>query len=110
MQINEIVEKLGLAVLVGADNLKADVTGGYVADLLSCVIAGADPHDLWVTLQTHVNIVAVAALKEVAGIVVAENAVVPDATLEKATQQGVVMLSSPLPIYETVKQLVALGL
>jgi hypothetical protein len=110
MQINEIVEKLGLTVLVGADNLKVDVAGGYVADLLSCVIAGAKPQDLWVTLQTHVNIVAVAALKEVAGIVVAESAVVPDATLEKAKQQGVVMLSSPLPVYETVKQLVALGL
>ncbi len=110
MQINEIVEKLGLMVLVGEDNLKADVTGGYVADLLSCVIAGAKPHDLWITLQTHVNIVAVAALKEVAGIIVAEGATVPDATLEKAAQQGVVMLSSPQPVYETVKQLVALGL
>ncbi|HOU15217.1 MAG TPA: serine kinase [Anaerolineae bacterium] len=110
MQINEIVEQLGLTVLVGADNLKTDVTGGYVADLLSCVIAGAKPHDLWVTLQTHVNIVAVAGLKEVAAIIVAEAAVVPEATLEKAAQQGVVMLSSPLPVYETVKQLVALGL
>ncbi len=105
MQIDEVVEKLGWTALVGADNLKADVTGGYVADLLSCVIAGAKPGDLWVTLQTHVNIVAVAALKEVA-----ENAVVPEATLEKAKQQGVVMLSSPQPVYETVKQLVALGL
>ncbi|MBN2394699.1 MAG: serine kinase [Anaerolineae bacterium] len=110
MQINEIVDKLGLTVLVGADDLKTDVTGGYVADLLSCVIAGAKPHDLWVTLQTHVNIVAVASLKEVAGIVVAEDAVVPAATLEKAEQQGMVMLSSPQPVYETVKQLVALGL
>ena len=110
MQIGEIVEKLGLTVLIGADDLEADVAGGYVADLLSCVIAGAKPHDLWVTLQTHVNIVAVAALKEVAGIVVAESAVVPEATLEKAAQQGVVMLSSPQPVYETVKQLVALGL
>ena len=110
MLVSEIVEKLGLTVLVGGDNLKADVTGGYVADLLSCVIAGANPQDVWVTLQTHVNIVAVAGLKEVAGIIVAEAAVVPDATLEKATQQGVVMLSSPQPVYETVKQLVALGL
>jgi hypothetical protein len=110
MQIGEIVEKLGLKVLVGAEHLDAEVSGGYVADLLSCVIAGAKPRDLWVTLQTHVNIVAVASLKETAGILVAENAVVPEATLEKAAQQGVVMLSSPQPIYETVKQLVALGL
>ncbi|HOT92317.1 MAG TPA: serine kinase [Anaerolineae bacterium] len=109
MQIKEIVERLGLTVLVGED-LTGEVTGGYVADLLSCVIAGAKPHDLWVTLQTHMNIVAVAALKEVTAIVVAESAVVPDTTLEKAAQQGVVILSSSLPIYETVKQLVGLGL
>lgn len=109
MQINEIVEKLGLTVLVGED-LTAEVTGGYVADLLSCVIAGAKPRDLWVTLQTHVNIIAVASLKEIAGIVVTEGAVVPDVTLEKAAQQGVVVLSSPQPTYEMVKQLVTLGL
>lgn len=109
MQINEIAEKLGLTVLVGED-LTAEVTGGYVADLLSCVIAGAKPHDLWVTLQTHVNIIAVASLKEIAGIVVTEGAVVPDVTLEKAAQQGVAVLSGPQPTYEMVKQLVALGL
>lgn len=109
MQINEIAEKLGLTVLVGED-LTAEVTGGYVADLLSCVIAGAKPHDLWVTLQTHVNIIAVASLKEIAGIVVTEGAVVPDVTLEKAAQQGVAVLSSPQPTYEMVKQLIALGL
>jgi hypothetical protein len=110
MQINEIVEKLGLTILVGTEHLDTDVAGGYVADLLSCVIAGAKPHDLWITLQTHVNIVAVASLKEIAGILVAEGAAVPAATLEKAEQQGIVMLSSPQPIYETVKQLDALGL
>ncbi len=109
MQIKEIVERLGLTVLAGED-LTGEVTGGYVADLLSCVIAGAKPHDLWVTLQTHLNIIAVAALKEVAAIVVTEGATVPDATLEKAAQQGVVVLSSPLPTYELVKQLVGLGL
>lgn len=110
MRMREVVDSLGFSVLAGADDLDNDVNGGYVTDLLSCVIAGADVGDLWITLQTHVNIIAVAALKELAGIIVAEGAVVPAATLEKAETQGVVVLSSPIPIYETVKQLASLGL
>ena len=110
MQVKAIVEKLGLTVLAGADHLDREVSGGYVADLLSCVIAGAKPGDLWVTLQTHMNIIAVASLKEVAGIIVTEAAAVPPATLEKANQQSVIILASAQPSYETIKQLVALGL
>ena len=110
MRMSEVVDNLGLRVLAGADLLENEVTGCYVTDLLSCVIAGADVGDLWITLQTHVNTVAVASLKELAGIVVAEGAPVPEATLEKAESQGMIVLASSNPIYETAKQLAALGI
>lgn len=110
MQMHEVVNRLGFSVLAGADDLTNEVSGGYVSDLLSCVIAGAEVGDLWITLQTHINIVAVAALKELAGIIIAEGAIVPQGTLEKAELQGIVVLSSPDPIYETVKHLAALGI
>ncbi|HNT74199.1 MAG TPA: DRTGG domain-containing protein [Anaerolineae bacterium] len=109
MIVNEIVDKLGLTVLAGAAHLTREVAGGYVADLLSCVMAAAQAGDVWVTLQTHLNIVAVAALNEVACIIVAEGATVPPPTLEKAEEQEVIILSSPLPIYETVGRLIAMG-
>lgn len=109
MIVHEIVETLGLTVLTGVAHLDRDVAGGYVADLLSCVMAGAQAGNVWVTLQTHANIVAVAALNEVACIIVAEGAPVPQPTVDKAVEQEVVILSSPLPVYETVKQLLALG-
>jgi serine kinase of HPr protein (carbohydrate metabolism regulator) len=109
MIIRDVVDKLALKVLAGEDFLDREVDGGYVADLLSCVIAGAEANVLWVTLQTHANIVAVAALNEIAGIIIAEGAVVPQATLDKAAQQDVVVLSSPDPVYETVGKLIALG-
>ncbi|MDF1516143.1 MAG: serine kinase [Anaerolineae bacterium] len=110
MKLNEVVNHTNLQVLAGAAFMDHEVTGGYVADLLSCVMAGAKQGDLWVTLQTHANIVAVASLLGVSGIVVAESAPVPAETLAKAEQQKVVILSSQEPVYETVSQLVALGI
>ena len=50
--------------------MERTVEGGYVSDLLSDVIAGAQEGDLWVDLQIHQNIVAVAVLKDLAGILI----------------------------------------
>ncbi|MFP4343892.1 MAG: DRTGG domain-containing protein [Anaerolineales bacterium] len=109
MTIQEIVEKLGFKVLAGQESLDREVTGGYVADLLSCVMAGAREGQLWFTLQTHLNIVAVASLLGVAGVVVTEGAAVPAETVQKAQEEGVVLLSSELPTFETVRALIPLG-
>ncbi|MBN1874877.1 MAG: serine kinase [Anaerolineae bacterium] len=110
MKVREIVEALQLEILAGEAHLDNEVVGGYVADLLSCVMAGAEAGNIWVTLQTHANIVAVASLLGLAGIIVAEGAPVPPESLEKAEEQGVVVLASSSRVYETVAQLVALGI
>jgi hypothetical protein len=73
-------------------------------------MAGARQGHLWFTLQTHLNIVAVASLLDVAGIVVTEGASVAPETVEKAQEEGVVLLSSELPTFETVRELIQLGL
>ena len=110
MKVSEIVETLGWRVLAGGAHLENEVSGGYVADLLSCVMAGADAENLWITLQTHANIVAVASLLGISAIVVAENAPVPENTLDKAEEQGMPVLSTSEPVYETVARLVDLGI
>lgn len=110
MKVRKIVDTLEWRVLAGAAQLDNEVSGGYVADLLSCVMAGAEAGDLWITLQTHANIVAVASLLGVSAIVVAENAPVPESTLSKAEEQGVPILSTSEPVYETVARLAALGI
>ncbi len=110
MIVREIVEKLNWNVVAGADYLESEVSGGYVADLLSCVMAGAETGNLWITLQTHANIVAVASLLGISAIVVAEAASVPENTLAKAEEQGIAIVSSKDPVYETVAQLISLGI
>ena len=109
MTIREIVESLGLNILAGEALLDREMSGGYVADLLSCVMAGAAADNVWITLQTHANIVAVASLLGIAAIIVAEGAPVPQETLRKAQSQDMIVLSTPEPIYETVAKLVELG-
>ena len=72
MQLRRIVEALGLKVAAGPAGLDVEVIGGYAADLLSCAMAGAQRGDLWMTLQGHLNVVAIASLNELAGVVVTE--------------------------------------
>lgn len=110
MLVRDIVDNLGLDVLSGEDLLNQEAEGGYVADLLSCVMAGAEAGDVWITLQTHANIVAVASLLGIVAIIVAEGAPVPEETLAKAAQQGMIVLSCSEPVYETIAKLVKLGL
>ena len=69
MRLSEIAQTLTLKVRSAAGHLDTDVLGGYASDLMSDVMANAEEGYLWVTLQTHANIVAVAAMKELAGII-----------------------------------------
>ncbi len=111
MTLQDIIDKLGLQVLTAPKDF-AEVTplSGYTSDLLSCVMTGARRGGLWVTLQAHGNIVAVAALVELAAVIVTENAQPDPATLAKANEQGVTLLSAPQPSFAIVGKLWEMGL
>jgi hypothetical protein len=106
MSLAEIIQKLNLTVLTTSKNFsEIHPGGGYCADLLSCVMAGAKPGDLWVTLQAHINIVAVAALTDCAAIIISEGAVPEPEVIAKANSQGVTLLGSSQDTYQVVGQL-----
>ena len=69
MKVKEIVDSFDLKVFSGTEGLDRDVKGGYTSDLLSDVMGHSDANQLWVTLQTHKNVMAIASLKELAAIV-----------------------------------------
>lgn len=94
MKVKEIIEKLQLTVLSGQKNLDAEVTGGYTSDLLSDVIANSKEGDLWITLQIHQNTIAVAKLKDLAGIILVNNREPDEDTLKKAEEENVPILCS----------------
>jgi len=109
MKLKEIVEKLGLTIITGQDKLENEVTGGYVSDLLSDVIANSKEGNLWITLQTHQNIIAVATLKELSGIVIVNNREPDEETVKKAEQEKIPLLTSKLTTFELAGKLYELG-
>jgi predicted transcriptional regulator len=69
MKLHELATQLGLTVLTGRAGLDREITGGYTSDLLSDVMGHARAGQVWITLQTHKNVMAIAALKELSAII-----------------------------------------
>ena len=110
MKLSEIVKKLNLDVKSGEARLDSDVSRGYVSDLMSDVIANAKKGDLWITLQVHINVVAVATMKELSGIILINGREPEAATLEKAKDENIPILISQLPAFEVAGRLYELGI
>ncbi|MGB9886514.1 MAG: DRTGG domain-containing protein [Moorellales bacterium] len=105
MILRDLVENLGLEVLTGASHLDREVTGGYVSDLLSDVIANALPGQVWLTIQTHQNVVAVASLVNLAGVILTAGKKPDGETLRRAESEGVPILGSPEPTFRVAGEL-----
>ena len=71
MKLRDIVKQLDLNVKSGTVLLDREVAGGYVSDILSDVLAHGASGDIWVTIQIHLNIIPIASMKELAGIIIA---------------------------------------
>ncbi len=110
MTIRDIVDKLDLKVLAGEDALDKEVRTGYCCDLLSWVMAHGPQNGVWITVQTHTNVIAVATLLDIACIIIPESIPVNDKTIEKAEEEGVVLLSSSASAYELAGKLYSLGI
>ena len=95
MTVRDVAESLGLTVCAGESALETEVSGGIVCDLLSVVMSHAAEGALWITVQTHPNVVAVAQVARLAGIVVAHGFEPECATLLKAQQEGMPLLTTP---------------
>jgi hypothetical protein len=109
MTLEEIRRQLNLQVRAAPGKLGVEVKGGYAADLLSCVMAKARAGNVWVTLQGHPNVVAVASLADLAGIIITEGMKPDAATIEKAEEEGIPILTTELSTFTVVGRLFELG-
>ena len=110
MKLKKIVEKFGLDVKCGADKLEQEIGGGYASDLLSDVIANGKAGDIWITLQIHANIVGVASMKDLLGIIIINGRQPEQETIEKAEEEDIHIMVSDMPAFQLVGELYQLGI
>ena len=98
MTVSDICKSIDATVVCGDVNKPFE--GVYVGDLLSRAMSHVEGDNLWVTIMSNVNVVAVATLTEPAAIVLAEDVVLMPEALAGATENGITVLSSPLSAYD----------
>ena len=99
MKVRDIISKCSFTLLNEADTQR-DITGVYVGDLLSWVMGRAEEGQVWITIMTNINIVAVASLSEVSAILLTEGSEIEVNVIEKAKEQGINILRTEMSSYE----------
>jgi len=105
MTVQQLIEKLGLKIYSGQEGLQNEITGGYVSDLLSDVMGNADTGHVWVTLQTHKNVMAIASLKDMAAIILVNNHRPEEDTLQQSNEEGIPILGTEMSTFEVTGKL-----
>lgn len=101
MTVQELVNALNLTVLSGENGLNREIEGCYVSDLLSDVMGNAEINNVWVTLQTHKNVMAIASLKELACVILVKGQIASEETLAQSNEEGIPFLSTTMQTFET---------
>lgn len=105
MKVTDIVQKLDLQVFSGHEGLGHEISGGYTSDLLSNVMGNADAGNVWITIQTHRNVIAIAALKELAAVIMPSDEKPGDDTVSQSNEEGIPILGTGMPAFELTGKL-----
>ena len=109
MKVADLVKQLNLQVRSARAGLAREVTGGYCSDLMSDVLANGRTGEVWVTLQTHQNIVAVASMRELSAVILVNGRQPEEGTIQRAESERIPVLVSRLSAFELVGRLYDLG-
>lgn len=105
MTVKNIKDSLQLEILSGEKGLDREVTGGYVCDLLSDVMGNSKEGQIWITLQTHKNVMAIASLRDLAAVILI-NGFKPDAdTAAQSKIENIPILGTKAPAFEIAGKL-----
>lgn len=110
MKLNEIISNDKFKLLTNEVASDKEIEGLYYGDLLSWVMAHANTGDAWITVQTHINIIAVANLLNISCIIIPEDIKVEDETINKANDVNIALISTNLNSFEIFKELYEAGL
>lgn len=100
MKVSELMNLLDAKCVNEGANLDAEISCGYSCDLLSWVLAHGKQGMGWCTVQTHVNVIAVSVLMEMACVILVEGVELEEASLKKAIDEGMPVLTTAKTAYE----------
>ena len=100
MKVKEIVEKLNLNVFNKNANLDAEVSNGFVGDLLSHVMGNSSEEQIWITVQTHKNVLAIASLNDLSAVLLIDDLEPDKHMLEAAENEGIAVLGTDKQAFE----------
>ena len=106
-QLKDILDAKNLTPDV---SLSGEVSCGYVCDLLSWVMAHGAPKTAWVTVQTHLNVIAVAVLMEFSCVILPEDIDMEESSLQKAQSENIPVLKSRKTAYQLCGEMAAAGI
>lgn len=107
MKVSDLVEKFNLKIFSGTNGLENEITGGYVSDLLSDVMGFARENQVWITLQTHQNVLAIASLKDLAAVILVKGFQPDEDTLIHSNEEGIPVLGTDMETFEIAGKLYA---
>ena len=104
MTVESLSKTCGFEVVCMPDPDR-EVKGAYIGDLLSWVMGKADSSNVWITIMSNINVIAVATLADVSCVVLAEGVKLDTEVMTTAEAKGVNVLSSALSAYEIAKMI-----
>ena len=100
MKVKDLVEKLDLTVVSGADGLNKEITSGYTSDLLSDVMGNISSNAVWITLQSHKNVIAIASLKDVSAVIIVNGYRPEEDSMNQSNEEGIPLLTTSMSAFE----------
>jgi serine kinase of HPr protein (carbohydrate metabolism regulator) len=110
MNLSLIKDQFGFELLNKKEDLSREISGLYCCDLLSWVMANGKQDNVWVTVQVHGNILAVASLLDFSCIVIPEGIKVEEDLIEKADEEGIMLFSTSLDSYHVFQKFYEAGI
>ena len=109
-KLDSIAKELGLTILSPGSGLEREVSSGCCCDLLSWVMANGKKDAVWITVQIHLNVIAVASLLELSGVIIPSGMAVDEKTIQKAKEEDVTILSSDMDAFRLTGKLYQMGI
>jgi len=108
MKVNELIKKLNLEVINSGSKSDNVISGCYATDLLSLAMGNVEAGNIWITVQTNMNILGIAALTDASCVIIAQEMNVPDDVCKKAVEEDICVLRSDKTVFELCREIGAL--